>query len=202
MKAARLLPLVLVSVVLFSPVVLASTAWLDSLEQLPPNAAYNRMWTAQQQLLQEYRALIDRLTLIAESADCDSTVGIDVPTLAIYFLGDLRAEKAVPVLLEKLSCRNLLREGIGGYDEPEMAGYPAATALVKIGIPAVSGLIEKICETEREAGIRICVGVLKQILGTDMANHRLRTALLECDDDSKRSSLATAIELLIDSSEE
>jgi hypothetical protein len=104
----------------------------------------------------------------------------DSKHLAILLLGDLRAEQAVTVLLCNLAYYNP-RHSIGGTELGLAEGpgfYPAVESLIKIGMPSVGPVTEKLRGyTEDCLERRLCVVVLKEVLGSDLAEAHLAMAI-------------------------
>lgn len=105
----------------------------------------------------------------------------DAKHLAMILLGDLRAAEAVPILLENLEYRV---PRFTGYTSGRFAAvrgsamHPATEALVKIGMPAVEPLVEKLAGlSEDGVARRLGVLVLDEILGRRLARARLQKAI-------------------------
>jgi len=109
----------------------------------------------------------------------------DAKHLAMILLGDLRAAEAVPILLENLEYRV---PRFTGYTSGRFAAvrgsamHPATEALVKIGMPAVEPLVEKLAGlSEDGVARRLGVLVLDEILGRRLARARLQMVIEEGD---------------------
>jgi len=105
----------------------------------------------------------------------------DAKHLAMILLGDLRAAEAVPVLLENLEYR-VPRFTDGGYAQTMAVKgsgmHPATEALVKIGMPAVEPLVEKLAGVSEDCvARRLGVLVLDDILGRRLTRARLQKAI-------------------------
>lgn len=114
--------------------------------------------------------------------------------LAILLLGDLRAVKAVPILLENLEYKNPITHhwgpfGVGGW-------YPAAESLSKIGMPAVGPVLYKLGGYEKDGkGRQLCTWAVIKVLGQRLAKERLEMAIIEEGDhhhQRTRKNLAAA----------
>ena len=85
---------------------------------------------------------------------------------AMRYLGEIRSQKAIPVL-----CDNLLYEQeVIQYNElvDERQKYPAVTALLGIGYPSVRGLLRKVASRETSSKYRhVAMYVLVEVLGKD-----------------------------------
>ena len=123
----------------------------------------------------------------------------DAKHLAILLLGDLRAQEGVAVLLDNLTYRNPRSRLSGGEDDPGLAEgpgwYPAAASLIKIGMPSVGPVTEKLSGyagncLER----RLCLVVLKGVLGSRLAKAYLEIAIEEAKDETAGANLKAALE--------
>ena len=109
----------------------------------------------------------------------------DSKHLAIILLGDLRAAEGVPVLVENLEYNNP-RTMDATKDETFVGEgvpfYPATDALIKIGMPSVGPLVEKLRGYSEDClGRYLCLVMLKQILGLKLAEARLQIAIKEAE---------------------
>jgi hypothetical protein len=109
----------------------------------------------------------------------------DAKHLAMILLGDLRAAEAVPVLIENLEYRVPRFEGgsFGRFAAVRgSAMHPATEALVKIGMPAVEPVVEKLAGLSEDCvARRLGVLVLDEILGRRLARARLQMVIEEGD---------------------
>ena len=122
----------------------------------------------------------------------------DAKHLAILLLGDLRAQEAVPVLLDNLTYRNprsLIGGGREGPGHIEGPGWrPAVESLIKIGMPAVGPVLERLGGyNENCLGRRLCLVVIKEILDPRLAKARLQNAIEEAKDKTGRANLKAAL---------
>ncbi len=123
----------------------------------------------------------------------------DAKHMAILLLGDLRGGEAVPVLLGNLTYRNPRSLIAGGREGPGRAEgpgwYPAVESLIKIGMPSVGPVIEKLGGyAENCLGRRLCLVVMKHILSPRLAKARLQIAIEEAKDETARANLKAALE--------
>ena len=122
----------------------------------------------------------------------------DAKHLAIILLGDLRAAEGVPVLVETLEYRNPKKLTSGTDEKAAVKGsywHPATESLVKIGMPSVGPVIEKLGGySENCLGRRLCLVVIKEILGPRLAKARLQNAIEEAKDETARANLRAALE--------
>jgi len=123
---------------------------------------------------------------------------LDAKHTAVLLLGDLRAKEAVPVLLENLTYfrpKLLVLMNGGELGPAEGPGwYPAVESLIKIGMRAVEPVMERLaCLVEDCLERRLCVVILRGILGDDLAEARLKIAIEEAEKaaaEDRQSALA------------
>ncbi|TET34604.1 MAG: hypothetical protein E3J72_13585 [Planctomycetota bacterium] len=97
----------------------------------------------------------------------------DSKHLAIELLGEYKAEKAVKVLIKNIDYK-VEKQIAGGFTD-WFSRYPAANALVKIGLPSVDPLIFKIKRISDNLNMRkVCCWTLNKILGKKMAVFMLK----------------------------
>jgi len=150
---------------------------------------------------ERYKQTVQELTKLAaeearplpsERAEDVTYPWSDSKHLAMLLLGDLRAAEAVSVLLENLEYRNPKR--LSGSYLFEADFFPAAEALVRIGIPAVDPVIERLGGYQESClGRRLCLVVLRQVLGTELAQARLEIAIEAAKHDTSGRNLASAL---------
>jgi hypothetical protein len=168
---------------------LGSDAWIGSIDA---SLSYHEMWQIREKMLSHYNALTDSLIAVAKTASCDSSVGLDSPALAIWMLGWLRAERAIPVLLSKLNCTSIS----GGFEKPDspaLLGFPAAMALARIGTPAVRDVLARIVDAENDHQVMLCVGILTEAEGREVTEYRLSKLADEEIGGSGRSNVEAAL---------
>jgi hypothetical protein len=120
----------------------------------------------------------------------------DSKHLAILLLGDLRAPEAVPTLLENLEYSNP-REVFRTGPLDQGAWFPAVEALIKIGMPAVDPVVERLGRCDAEGLQRWnCCWILEKILGPKLAHMRVQFAIEEARDAKTRENLQEAIKRL------
>ena len=116
--------------------------------------------------------------------------------LAIVLLGDIEANKAVPVLLDNLEYKNIYVVYSGSYTDPERL-YPSAIALTKIGTPVIEPTIKKLSKfNKNEAGHKICCWILKEILGAKLAKASVQIAIDETLNVIEKQNLNDAISII------
>ena len=120
----------------------------------------------------------------------------DKKHLSIVLLGDLRAEDAIPVLLENFEYENAW-DIIGSSVGIATGGWhPAAEALSKIGMPAIGPTIDKLGSYDTDClGRELCCWILKEILGVRLARLRLEIAIEETQDEAVKRNLSAAATL-------
>lgn len=120
----------------------------------------------------------------------------DAKHLAMLLLGDLRASEGVPVLLQNIEYRVPKFMALG-YELGRIEGpgwRPAVESLIKIGMPSVGPVIQKLGGySENSLGRRLCLVMLKEILGPHLATVRLEMAVKEAKDDAARANLKAAL---------
>jgi len=108
----------------------------------------------------------------------------DTKHVAMLLLGDLRAAEGVSVLLRDIEYR-VPKTPSGGYELGLIEGpgwHPAVESLIKIGMPSVGPVIEKLGGyAENCLGRRLCLVVLRGILGPQLAAARLQIAVSEIE---------------------
>ena len=120
----------------------------------------------------------------------------DAKHLAMLLLGDIRASEGVSVLVENTEYRvpKFLSKGyeLGRIEGP--GWHPAVESLIKIGMPSVDPVLEKLGSyPENCLGRRLCLVVLKGILGPKPAKVRLEIAVEEVKTDAARANLKAAL---------
>lgn len=114
--------------------------------------------------------------------------------LAILLLGDLRAPEAIPVLAVSIMCRVRPLYGSYGATSTIVAQYPAADSLAKIGTPAVPTILARLGRCTDPLERQICVWILTQIEGSDLAKFLVSKAIRECDVSFVKANLQAALE--------
>ncbi len=117
--------------------------------------------------------------------------------LTVQALGEWRVEDAVP-LLAKIVEYQIDQFAVPVGDKlPAYAYYPAADALRKIGGAYVHKLIVKrLCAEEDAEVVRICVWVLFEAYGEDVAKLLLEAEETRTEDPAIRERLTAAKKLL------
>lgn len=113
----------------------------------------------------------------------------DSKHLAILLLEDFRAIEAIPVLIENLEYINP-RSIFGGIGYM----YPSVDALVKIGMPAIDPVIEKLGTYDQDClGRQNCVLVIKEVLGVKLGRYKLRLAIEENKNEKVKKNLQAVL---------
>lgn len=120
----------------------------------------------------------------------------DTKHLAMLLLGDLRASEAVPVLLRDIEYKVPkyipLAYELGLVEGP--GWHPAVESLIKIGMPSVNPVVKRLGDYGEDClGRRLCIGVLREILGPRLAKARLGIAMEETEDETIRVHLRAAL---------
>jgi hypothetical protein len=94
---------------------------------------------------------------------------------SIYLLGEFRAKAAVPALLR---AADTVAARADNYKpgHPRWGRFPAREALAKIGSPAVEPVIDALADQASPARRKLMVGVLRDILGKDVAEFIVKKA--------------------------
>lgn len=116
----------------------------------------------------------------------------DSKHLSILLLGDLRATEAIPLLLDNITYLN------PKYQTPSYLSakdkYPAVESLIKIGIPAVQPVIEKLGTYDKASFARKnCCRILKEILGLRLAQLKLQIAIEETKEPTVKQNLTSVL---------
>jgi hypothetical protein len=108
----------------------------------------------------------------------------DTKHLAMLLLGDLRASEGVPVLLRDIEYL-VPKYMADGYELGVVEGpgwRPAVESLIKIGMPSVDPVVKKLSGYGDDClGRRLCIVVLREILGPRLAKARLGIAIEEAE---------------------
>jgi hypothetical protein len=113
--------------------------------------------------------------------------------MSIILLGELRATKAITVLLDNIEYINPDLTYVGSLPGIGQL-YKAAESLSKIGIPAVEPTIEKLGIYEpNSTGSNICCWILKEILGEKLARYKLQLTIEETKDENVKKKLTTLL---------
>ena len=110
---------------------------------------------------------------------------LDAKHASVILLGDLRAREAVPVLMENLTYFNPKLLNVMGYELGAAEGpgwYPAVESLIKIGMPSVEPVVKRLARFEEDClERRLCVVIIRGILGDRLAEARLRIPVEEAE---------------------
>ena len=109
--------------------------------------------------------------------------------IAIYLLGKMGAEEAIPVLLENLEMRRGQLPGM----RLQLMVVPAHAALAEIGPPALPHLLEQIREKYPTSLSIRCLQVLLSIEGSEKAAITLANAIQSEDSEEGRKRLEAAL---------
>jgi len=140
--------------------------------------------------------LVNRLLAI-----CNSTNSVRVKGLAIIVLGQYRASEAVPFLVQHLEWDNSIDMMLnGGWPrnsvESTAAMSPVAHALVDIGVPAISAVLDKIAETDDLKIIERCVRVCRAAEGPEVTRFRLQGRLEKETGQKQKDRFKSALDAL------
>ena len=154
---------------------------------------------AQKKILENQSKLIDELIQYA-SADVkpqpkphpdfpDSYPRLDSKHLSTLMLGELRAIDAIPVLIENIEYKNS-RSFFDDRIPTLVELFPAVEALMKIGMPAIDPVIEKLGTYDKECqGRRNCVWIIKDVLGIYLGRCKLQRSIEKTTDETIKKNL-------------
>jgi len=132
----------------------------------------------------------------------------DTRHLAISFLGYIRTEKAVPVLLDNLTLHYVDPNPRVDRRSPlaRLKGYqgwsPATTALIRIGMPAIYPTIYKLKLYDADTAeihdpdsmiLSLYCTIIREILGKELGQKRLMIAIEEEQDEKRKNNLQAAL---------
>ena len=110
--------------------------------------------------------------------------------LAMRLLGEFRATEAVPSLVLRIDYLDSRTAISGRYYRTEES-FPAAAALVKIGMPAIGPVLDKLGQYKGDCrGRELCAWVLKKVLGEKLVKMRLQLAVEQAKRDMLRTKEA------------
>jgi len=114
--------------------------------------------------------------------------------MAMEILGHMRAQDAVPILVDNISFTHAAHPGravrrLGVFDN-----MPAVYPLIQIGLPSLDPVVQKVAETEENIIRERAAIVIDQILGTDMAVLFVRDRRDRERDEVKRQRLDRLLE--------
>jgi hypothetical protein len=147
---------------------------------------FKRLLKEREERVQELIALAAKEVQGVKIEGCEPPEDVEHPWhdakhCAMILLGDLRAAETAPVLLDNLEYRAFRYIGSTYDQKASVKGspwYPASEALVKIGMPAVEAVVEKLAGFSEDCvGRRLSVLVLDEILGRRLARARLQKAI-------------------------
>ena len=96
--------------------------------------------------------------------------------ISIILLGGLRASRAVNILLENLFYQTPPKFSTTA-PIPREEFYPAAVALIRIGLPSVNPVLEKLHFTESENEGNLCAWILVEILGKELSQKKIEHSI-------------------------
>jgi len=152
-------------------------------------------------LAQQRRAIVAQMIGILESTDSNS-VKSDVAIV----LGEYRAAEAVPFLVKNLELedvpQSLQNPGFLSKDVLDAAFAPVTAALVKIGIPAVPSLLNRILQTDDTKTRVKCLRICRLIEGEDVTQFRLNGLFEKAADRKQKDRIESALDALKKSAQE
>ena len=109
---------------------------------------------------------------------------------AIYLLGQLRATKSVPILIENIDLVAPRVDTKGAIGRWGM--YPAQEALSKIGKPAVNMIVDMLPDEKNELRRKLMCFVLADVDGAEVAKFNLSRALATESEPVRKGNLQSA----------
>jgi hypothetical protein len=151
---------------------------------------------AAEQLDNQRKELLDNLIKILDSTDSDN-----VKSDAVVVIGEYRDEWAVSKLIDHLGMTNDFSGGphLSGFGvslEEMEESSPVAWAIIKIGLPAIPRLLDKITQTDDEKTIENCAALCKNIEGLEITQFRLHGLLDKETDPKKKDRIQSALDAL------
>jgi HEAT repeat protein len=143
------------------------------------------------------RQLVRELMAILGGTNSDR-----VKVAAAIVLGEYRASEAVPILVRHLEWDQAAPREAGGVmrhetkEELEETGWPVTQALVKIGMPAIPALLDRVTNTEDAGTTARCIWICQLIEGPEVTQFRLRGLLEKESDQKKKERIRSALEAL------
>ena len=154
-------------------------------------------WHAHRAAAAHRQADIDALLAVVRSPVREGEPFFDYSTprnTAIRILGIVRAEEAVPDLMEWLDSH----EGQSRVYGELLMFSPAGYALVEIGLPSVPPLLEKLKAVGMSRPGLECLKILVRIKGADEAEFTLKKAIETESDQLRKRNLKAALKKLRD----
>ena len=112
---------------------------------------------------------------------------------SIILLGDLRAAKAVPVLLDNIEYVNPNITVVSGLLEIEHI-FISAGALIKIGIPVVEPVLDRLSMVNNDRRkVSVYCEILNKILGSKLVKYRIQITIDETKDETAKKNLGDAL---------
>ena len=148
---------------------------------------------SQTEVLRVRKKALESCLDLLQTTKGDLQMGGDSRRYALRSLATLRAPEATEVLLKNLD----VRDPIGGFNgsRPITIGdwYPAAGALAKIGVPAlsscVSGLARDITDDHCE---KLC-WIIGEVDGHEVGRYRIELAIRDEKDAKRKANLQEAL---------
>jgi len=135
-----------------------------------------------ERMAQDRRQIIAQLLAIAQKKISPEDRTPSSPqVLAIGLLGDYRAEEAVAFLIAniELFVAQTSDELVPG------ANYPCAAALVKIGLPSVKGILNRLDSVATEKELKLFATVIRLVDGDEVGLLRIEHATTKATEKSK-----------------
>lgn len=161
----------------------AQDDWLSKLRSSDPRERLAASQEIVRQRAERISATENLLLEFISVPERKGTVG-DIMSL----LGDLRSEHSVPLLVKYLTFTVFYKDV--KRPQPISDLYPAAGALIKIGMPAVDPLVASARETDDDDCLRVSGFVLRKILGDALVKTRINVEADNAVSDSVRRRIS------------
>jgi hypothetical protein len=159
------------------------------------------MYSLEASLSKEHEGVVSDLVFVLENSPPRTGVAKGLlnngEIVAADLLGQLRAEQAVKVLVDKIDGGRLI------WGESHLDPFPCLSALVKIGKPASLACLERLATekfVESEKGklgrSELLLNVVRKVEGDDVARFMLQKAIEKEQDKDKKANLTAALALL------
>ena len=106
---------------------------------------------------------------------------------AIVLLGNLRADRSVPLLVENLDLEVYYLEA--NRPQPPEDLYPCMGALIQIGMPSLAPVVARATSSDDKMVCRCAAWVVKGVLGKDLAMAYVRERLAQTADAAQKTRL-------------
>jgi len=135
-------------------------------------------------LLRERRQNIEQLLAIAQKQVSRDNVSPNSPqVLSVELLGEYRADEAAAFLVSQIT----LFAPATSDDMVLASGYPCVRALVKIGLPGIKAIFERLERPASNEEMKLFVTVIRLVDGNEIGLMRLEQALKAAKGESRKN---------------